>query len=223
MSKFDNQANAINKRLINIAKTYGINHPAYETYANHIKMEHLPTRRNADGVLQISRTANPTEYQAERVEQLYKSGKTTRKIRKAFRKKHKDVKAKDVDKEIRKAVDRQQKINETLERIYKYIDEGTAPTDLVDKYNHFKEHETSNEEIDAMIEDTDYFTSVQGKISELTNRINTLDAAGMVDEDILQDIWELNSGRLSVEEVKEAIEHVEEWLDWKEGEDDDED
>ncbi len=223
MSKFDNQANAINKRLINIAKTYGINHPAYETYANHIKMEHLPTRRNADGVLQISRTANPTEYQAERVEQLYKSGKTVTKIRKAFRKKHKDVKAKDVDKEIRKAVDRQQKINETLEQIYKYIDEGIAPTDLVDKYNHFKEHDTSNEEIDEMIDELGEFGELLPKVRELTDRINTLDAAGMVDEDIIQDLWEISSGRLTLDEVKQNIEHIEDWLGWKEGEDDDED
>lgn len=223
MSKFDNQANALNKRLINIAKTYGIHHPAYETYANHIKMERLPTRRNADGVLQISRTANPTEYQAERVEQLYKSGKTVTKIRKSFRKKHKDVKAKDVDKEIRKAMERQQKINETIEQIYKYIDEGIAPTDLVDKYNHFKEHDTSNEEIDEMIDELSEFGELLPKVWELTDRINTLDAAGMVDEDIIQDLWEISSGRLTLDEVKQNIEHIEEWLNLKEGEDDDED
>ena len=221
MSKFDNQANAINKRLIYIAKTYGIHHPAYETYANHIKMEHLPTRRNADGVLQISRTAHPTEYQAERVEQLYKSGKTVTKIRKAFRKKHKDVKAKDVDKEIKKAMERQQKINETLEQIYKYIDEGIAPTDLVDKYNHFKDHDTSNEDIDEMIDDASEYAELLPVIKQLTDDVNALDVRGRADEEALRAVWELNTGRLTLEEMQEQIDWLREYLDG--GEDDDED
>lgn len=212
MSKFDNQANAINKRLLNIAKTYGINHPAYETYANHIKMEHLPTRKTADGVLQIARTKNPSAYQAERVEQLYKQGKSVRKIRKSYRKKHPKTKAKDVDKEIRAAMQRQEKINETLEKIYKYIDEGNAPEDLVDKYDNFKAHDTSNEEIDQMIADVEYFDSIQGKLRELAEKLGDLEDTGYFDETAAQYLWEIQSGRLTVEEVKEGISYIENWL-----------
>lgn len=219
MSKFDNQANAINKRLINLAKTYGINHPAYQNYANKLKLEHIPTRTNSQGVVQVKRTSNPNDYQRARVDKLYKQGDTVTSIRKKYRKKHPEAKIREaIDKAIKARMERQETVNKTLDMIYKYFDVGLLPVDIVEKYNNLRQHDTSNDEIDELVEDMAEFDALVPHIYEVNDLVQSLD---YVDEDIVQDMWEIMSGRLSLEEVKETLQEVEDYL--ARGEEDEED
>lgn len=212
MSSYDNAANAINKRLISIAKKYGITHPAYQNYANKVAMEQIPIWYNEAGVLQIKRSEKGlTPYQKARVENLKTKGATVSSIRSKYKKSHPDDKLTraQIDTAIKKAVSRQDEINNALDTIYKYFDEAVLPSDILDKYNNFKDHETSNEEIDAMLEQVKEFESIWPEIQALISEAQTLD---YIPEDIEQDMWEISSGRLTLENVKEAAERIKDYL-----------
>lgn len=223
---YDNAANAINKRLISIAKTYGIEHPAYQSYVNKLSMEHIPIRYTDSGVIQIKRGGQPSEYQAARVEQLKKTGSTVAKQRAKQRKRRSKkglpkVSTSELDKEIKQQAARQQEINNTLDKIYTYITEGILPTDLYDKYNNFKAHDTSNDEIDSMIEDMRHFESdLLPKIKELIDKLNELD---YLSDQIMQDMWEAESGRLNMDELESAIDRMEQYYNERTAEDDEDD
>lgn len=210
MSKYDNAANAINKRLVSLAKTYGINHPAYQNYANKVKMEQIPAKYK-DGILQISRSEKGlSPYQKARVEQLKKTGATVSKVRERYRKKHPEAKTRaDIDKAIKKGMERQAAINKALDNIYKYMDEGILPTDIVDKYNNFREHDTSNEEIDEMLEQIAEFDSMY---EDIKKTIDEAQAVEYLPDDIEQAIWEIGSGRLTLDNVKEELERIKNYL-----------
>lgn len=211
---YDNAANAINKRLISIAKTYGISHPAYQSYVNKLSMEHIPIRYNAEGVIQIKRGGQVSEYQAARVKHLKEQGTSVQKERSKQRKRRAKkgqpkVSTAELDKEIKQRAARQQEINNTLDTIYKYITEGILPTDLYDKYQHFKDHDTSNDEIDEMIADIKQFENeLRPKLKEITDKLHELP---YLSEGIMQDIWEANSGRLNMDELTAAIDRMEQY------------
>ena len=210
MSKYDNAANAINKRLVSLAKTYGINHPAYQNYANKVKMEQIPVRYK-DGILQLSRSEKGlTPYQKARVEQLKKTGATVSKVRERYRKKHPEAKTRaDIDKAIKKGMERQEAINKALDNIYKYYEEGILPSDIVDKYNNFKDHDTSNEEIDEMLDQLAKFDEMYDDIQETLREAEELE---YLPDDIEQDIWEIGSGRLTLENVEEALDRIKKYI-----------
>lgn len=210
MTNFDNMANAINKRLINIAKRYGIEHPAYKDYAAKLQLDHVKTRMNSEGVIQISRQKPENAYQVARVQQLYEKGKSVKTIRakERARMKKEGVKAStisDIDKNIKDRMNRQQKIDEMLDVIYKYLTESILPADLYDHYQNFWQHNTSNEEIDMMIDKAAEFDQIADEIKRLHDEVNELD---QIDDYALQIDWELQNGRYTVDETKEKIQEL---------------
>lgn len=211
MSKYDNDANAINKRLIQIAKKYGITHPAYQNYANKVAMEQIPIWYNEAGVLQIKRSEKGlSAYQKARVENLRKKGATVSSIRSKYKKSHPDAgRRADIDAAIKAAVSRQDEINNALDTIYKYYDETVLPSDIVDKYENFRDHETSNEEIDAMIAQLKEFEEIWPEIQTLISEAESLD---YLPEDIEQDIWEISSGRLTLDNLKAAADRIRDFI-----------
>ena len=211
MSKYDNAANAINKRLIAIAKEYGITHPAYQNYANKVSMEQIPTYTNKAGVMQVTRAEKGlSAYQKERIINLKKTGATVTKIRKKYQKKHPEAKTRaEIDKGIKAAMRRQEEIDKALDNIYKYYEEGILPSDIVDKYNNFKDHDTSNSEIDEMLEQIADFDALYDEIKAAIDEAEALD---YLPDDIEQAIWEIGSGRLTLDNVKAELEKIKQYI-----------
>ena len=211
MSKYDNAANAINKRLVAIAKEYGIKHSAYQNYANKVSMEQIPTYTNKAGVMQVSRAEKGlSAYQKERIISLKKTGATVTKIRKKYKKKHPEAKTRaDIDKGIRAAMTRQEAIDNALDNIYKYYDEGILPADIVDKYNNFKDHDTSNAEIDEMLAQIAEFDALYNDIKATIDEAEALD---YLPDDIEQAIWEIGSGRLTLDNVKTELDKIKQYI-----------
>lgn len=208
---YDNAANAINKRLVSLAKTYGIDHPAYQNYANKLQLDQVPTKFNDQGILQVKRGgAGLSEYQKERVLDLKKKGSTVSKVRKKYQKKHPEAKTRaEADKAIKAAMKRQEEINEALDKIYKYYDDNVLPADILDKYDNMRNHDTSNEEIDDLLKQIQEFDELWPQIQDLIDELETVD---YLPEDIEQDIWEVGSGRLTLDGVKDVKGRLERYI-----------
>lgn len=209
---FDNMANAINKRIAKIAEKYGTQSRYYEKYINQLKIDNVAMRQNKNGVWQISRGKGYNKYQAARVKHLYEKGETTVTIRKKYMKSHPEQKYKprEIDSAIKKQEKRQKLIDDTLDTLYKYFTENILPTDIVDMYDNFRQHDTSNDEIDTMISRVSEFDRLHGDILQLENDIKNIDYTPI---DIMQDMWEITNARLSLDELKNTMKRVREWID----------
>lgn len=209
---FDNMANAINKRIAKIAEKYGTQSRYYEKYINQLKIDNVQMRQNKNGVWQISRGKGYNKYQAARVKHLYEKGETTVTIRKKYMKSHPEQKYKprEIDTAIKEQENRQKLIDDTLDTLYKYFTENILPTDIVDMYDNFRRHDTSTDEIDTMISRVSEFDNIHDDIRQLENDIKNIDDVPI---DIMQDMWEISNARLSLDELKDTMKRVREWID----------
>lgn len=208
----------INQKIRRLGRKYGTENIEYKNYIADID-RNFEVHYTKDGIIQIKTPKEMSTYQRQIMVKLQKR----KGIRELESDSKKRLKASGIDKptkeqiqeEVVKFTERQSAIDDTLEAIYIDERDGTLPSDIA--FIYAKIHRRgkgagsgiSNNELDEMIQKMKRWGDIKSRLFDLAYQIKALD---YVDDEILVDIKQASTGRMTLSQIEELIPQLEEYL-----------
>lgn len=209
----------INQKIRRLGRKYGAENLEYQNYIADID-RNFEIRYTKDGIIQIKQPKTMSTYQKQIMVKLQKR-KGIRQLEAESKKRLKDMgidkpTKEDIQAEVVKFTERQSAIDDTLEAIYIDERDGTLPADIA--FIYAKMHRRgkgagsgiSNSELDDLILKVKHWNNIKERLFELSYRIKALD---YVDDEILVDIKQASTGRMTLSQIEELIPQLEEYLE----------
>ncbi len=184
----------------------------YSDYKNTI-MRNFDFRFTKDGVIQIKNTKQSyNKYQDQMINKLGKMQSYGDIVKYAKGRLKKAGIKKPTKEQIEKDINENEyfrkEIDDTLTAIYKSILENKLPTDIYDMYNHFVDHNTSNNEIQNMINAVNDWENLKNDLIAISDKLNTIDD---LDPYIAAKMEKANSGMMTLAQIKQTIEDLDKY------------
>lgn len=210
----------VNQKIRRLAKKYGTNNVEYKKYLSDID-RNFQYHYTKEGYVQINAPKEMSKYQKQ---VLHKLGgrKGVGALEKAAKKRLYDEKGitkpskSEIEAEVNKFSQRQSKIDDTLEAIYIEENEGTLPKDLADIYSRMHRRGkgagsgVSNADLDNLINGIEEWQQVKEEIQDISLELQT---NYYMSTSMEADIWDAMSGRNTLEENKELLRELREYLE----------
>lgn len=209
----------VNQKIRRLARKYGTSNLEYQKYISDIE-RNFKYHYTADGIVQIEKPANMSQYQAQVIKKLG-GRKGVKALETAAKKRLQDEGIKkptseQIQQEVTKFSERQKSIDDTLDLIYIEVGEGSLPSDLAAIYD--KMHRrgkgsgagVSNSELDKLIEGVAEWQDVKEQIQDISTELRN---DYYMPHGFESEVWDSMSGRKTLQESKELLKQLQEYLD----------
>ena len=216
---------SMNQKIRRVGERFGVDSLPYKQLTADIERDFRGmTHKTAKGFIQVtqSKTAKINDYQKQVVNRVA-ARKGVKEIVASAKERlgKKRATKSEIDKEVKRHTELQEKFDKTLDIIYEHEIAGDLPTDINNRYRKIYRHGkgagmgVSNDDVDFLENAIVEFDEIRQDIDEINSDVkeNIYSNGGDVPEQFFNDVYAIESGQYDYDTVKTVYEKMKNYRD----------